>query len=138
VRRLRHAGVDASDVPLSGLGPAAAAADLVLLEASAAGGDSFVAVVGSRAAAAVARHAGVPLWLCAGVGRRLPPALLGALVARLEAEHGGEPWEVADEVVPASLVDAVCTDVGPVDPVVALANADCPVAPELLKAVPRL
>jgi hypothetical protein len=138
VRRLRHAGVDAVDVPLSGLGPAVAAADLVVLEASALGGDAFVAVVGSRAAAAVARLAGIPVWLTAGVGRRLPAPLLGALVARLEGEHGGEPWEVADEVVPASLVDRVCTDVGPIEPALAFANADCPVAPELLKAVPRL
>ena len=51
-----------------------AAADLVLLEASATGPDAFVAVAGSRAAAAVARHAGVPVWVVVGVGRRLPPA----------------------------------------------------------------
>ena len=138
VRRLRHAGVDAADVPVSGLGAAVAAADLVVLEASAVGATSFVAVAGSRAAAAVAHHAGVPVWVVAGLGRRLPQPLFGALVARLDAEHGGEPWEAADEVVPADLVDVVCTGVGPVEPAVALADADCAVAAELLKAVPRL
>jgi len=138
VRRLRHAGVDATDVPVSGLGAAAAAADLVLLEASAASADAIIAVTGSRAAAAVAHHAGVPVWVTAGVGRRLPRPLLAALMARLDAEHGGEPWEAADEVVPPGLVDRICTDVGPVETALALANADCPVAPELLKAVPRL
>ena len=138
VRRLRHAGVDASDVPVSGLGAAAAAADLVVLEASALGARSFVAVAGSRAAAAVASHASVPVWVVAGRGRRLPEPLFAALAARLEAEHGGEPWEVADEVVPADLVDCVCTGVGPIEPDVALANPDCAVAAELLKAVPRL
>jgi hypothetical protein len=138
VRRLRHAGVDAADVPVSGLGAAAAAADLVLLEASAAGPDDLVCVAGSRAAAAVAHHAGVPVWAVAGVGRRLPQPLLGALLARLEAEHAGEPWEATDEAVPVSLVDRVCTDVGPLEPGLALANPDCPVAAELLKAVPRL
>lgn len=138
VRRLRHAGVDATDVPVSGLGAAAAAADLVILETSAASSEALLAVAGSRAAAAVARDAGVPVWVVAGLGRRLPPSLLGALLARLEAEHGGEPWEATDEIVPPGLVDRVCTDIGPVERAVALANADCPVAPELLKAVPRL
>lgn len=138
VRRLRYAGVDAEDVPVTGLGAAVAASDLVLLEASAAGPDALVCVAGSRAAAAVARHAGVPVWAVAGVGRRLPQPMLAAVLARLEAEHGGAPWEVADEVVPPSLVDRVCTDVGPLEVHVALANPDCPVAPELLKAVPRL
>jgi hypothetical protein len=61
-----------------------------------------------------------------------------ALVERLRAEHDGEPWEAPDEVVPATLLDRVCTTVGPIEVHVALANADCPVAPELLKAVPRL
>jgi hypothetical protein len=138
VRRLRYAGVDATDVPVPGLGAAAAGADLVLLEASAVGSTSFVAVAGSRAAAAVAKHAGVPVWVVAGLGRRLPGPLFDALVARLHDEHEGEPWEAVDEVVPASLVDRVCTGVGPIEPEVALANADCPVAAELLKAVPRL
>jgi hypothetical protein len=138
VRRLRHAGVEAADVPVSGLGAAAAAADLVLLEASAVGADAAVAVAGSRAAAAVARDASVPVWLVAGLGRRLPEPLFGALAARLEAAHGGEPWESVDELVPLSLIDRVCTSVGPIEVVVASANPDCPVAPELLKAVPRL
>ena len=138
VRRLRYAGVDATDVPVSGLGAAAAGADLVLLEASAVGAASLVAVAGSHAAAAVASHAGVPVWAVAGLGRRLPDLLFKALVARLATEHGGEPWEVADEVVPGDLVDRVCTGVGPIEPAVAFANADCPVAAELLKAVPRL
>jgi hypothetical protein len=64
--------------------------------------------------------------------------VLAALLDRLDVEHPGEPWEAVDEVVPPELVDRVCTDVGPLEPHVALANADCPVAAELLKAVPRL
>ena len=100
VRRLRYAGVDATDVPVTGLGAAAAGADLVLLEASATGPDGVVAVAGSRAAAAVARHAGVPVWVVAGLGRRLPAPLFGALLDRVAAEHAGEPWESPDELVP--------------------------------------
>ena len=85
VRRLRRADAVAEEVPPSGLGAAAAASDLVLIEASAIGPDGCLAVAGSRAAAAVARHAGVPVWLVGGVGpgpgpgdvERARPALRG-------------------------------------------------------------
>lgn len=138
VRQLRYAGVDAADVPVSGLGAAVADADLVLLEASAAGPNAVVAVAGSRAAAAVARHASVPVWVVIGLGRRLPGPLFGALLDRVESEHAREPWESPDEVVPSSLFDRVAGPAGLVEPAVALATADCPVAAELLRAVPRL
>lgn len=138
VRQLRYAGVDADDVPVSGLGAAAASADLVLLEASAAGPSGFVAVAGSRAAAAVATQAGVLVWAVVGHGRRLPEPLFRALLQRLADEHPGEPWESTDELVPVELVASVAGTVGPIDPGLALANPDCPVAAELLRAVPRL
>jgi hypothetical protein len=138
VRQLRYAGVDACDVPVIGLGAAVARADLLVLEASAASVGGFVAVSGSKAAAAVAQHAGVPVWMVVGRGRRLPAELFGALLSRVEAEHAREPWLSPDEVVPASLVDCVTGPAGPVEPTVALATADCPVAAELLRAVPRL
>ena len=138
VRQLRYAGVDASDVPVVGLGAAVASADLLVLEASATSPDGFVAVAGSRAAAAVAHHAGVPVWVVVGRGRRLPAELFAALTARVEAEHAREPWLSPDEVVPASLVGCVSGPAGLVDPAIALATADCPVAAELLRSVPRL
>jgi hypothetical protein len=138
VRRLRYAGVDAVDVPVSGLGAAAAAADLVLLEASAAGPSGVVAVAGSRAAAAVARDAGVPVWCVVGHGRRLPGPLFDALLGRVAEEHAREPWHAPDELVPAGLLDVIAGPAGPVDAPIALAGADCPVAAELLRAVPRL
>ena len=133
VRQLRYAGVDATDVPVSGLGSAVANAGLVLLEASAASPSGIVAVAGSRAAAAVARQAGVPVWAVVGLGRRLPAPLFGALLARIEAEHPDEPWESTDEVVPSELLDCVAGPVGAIDPGLALAQADCPVAAELLR-----
>lgn len=138
VRQLRYAGVDADDVPVTGLGAAVAAADLLVLEATAAGPQGFVSVTGARAAAAVAKHAGVPVWMVVGLGRRLPGPLFGALLDRVAAEHPDEPWESPDELVPVDLVDFVLGPVGPIDPALALANPDCPVAAELLKAVPRL
>ncbi|HVF74173.1 MAG TPA: hypothetical protein VM938_03930 [Acidimicrobiales bacterium] len=121
-RRLRGAGVDAIDVPDAGIGAAVAESDLVLLEAGAIGHDGLVAVAGSRAAAAVAQHAGTPVWVVAGVGRALPDALWDALVDRLGADTS-EPWDRIDEVVPLDLVDEL----------IGSRRATCAVAPELLK-----
>lgn len=133
-RRLSNADVEAYDVPDAGVGAAAAEVDLVLLEATALGPTGFVAATGSRAAAAVARHAGVPVWVCAGVGRVLPGRLWDALVQRLDADDA-DPWERADEVVPLDLADRVCGPGGLVAASEAVKRADCPIAPELLKRV---
>jgi hypothetical protein len=121
--------MEATEVPPSGLGSAAAAADRVVLEATALGPDSFVAVAGSRAAAAVATCAEVPVWVAAGVGRLLPGSMWGALVRRME--DAGEPWDGEDEIVPLGLVSKVVGPGGPEDVAVALKRTDCPVTPEL-------
>jgi len=131
VRRLEHAGLEADDVPAAGLGPAVALADVVLLEAVALGPDGFVAVTGSLAAAAVARHLDVPVWLVAGVGRRLPGRMWAAVRGRLEGVPV-EPWLQDEEVVPLSLVDQVWGPEGCRPPTDAMAGTDCPVAPELV------
>lgn len=128
-RRLRRAEMEATEVPPSGLGSAAAAADLVVLEATALGPDSFVAVAGSRAAAAVASCAEVPVWVAAGVGRLLPGSMWGALVRRMQ--DAGEPWDGEDEIVPLGLASKVVGPAGPEDVAVALKRTDCPVTPEL-------
>jgi hypothetical protein len=121
-RRLRGAGIDALEVPDAGIGAAVTEADLVLLEAAALGDDGLVAVAGSRSAAAVARHAGTPVWAVVGIGRALPHALWSALVERLGAGET-EPWDRLEELVPLDLVDEV----------VGVRTPACPVAPELLK-----
>lgn len=131
-RRLRSSGVDAELVAESGLGAAVAASDLLLLEAMALGPSGFVAIAGSRAAAATAVHAGVPVWLTAGVGRVLPARLWDALRARLEVH---EPWDGADELVPLDLVTSVVGPTGGLPAAEAVRRADCPVAPELLKEI---
>lgn len=130
VRRLMQAGIDAVDVPTSGLGAAVAASDVLLLEAVAAGPDGFVAVSGSLAAATVARHAGVPVWCVAGVGRWLPDRMWGALLSRREARPE-DPWDLDEELVPFALVDQVCSPGGLELPADAVRRTDCPVAPEL-------
>ena len=131
-RHLATRDVDAVEVQLSGLGAACAAADLVILEASAVGPDGFLGVAGTRAAAAVARSAGVPVWLVVGVGRVLPARVWDALLGRLDLAD--EPWDADDELVPLSLVDHVVGPAG-LESVEDMARrCDCPIAPELFKA----
>ena len=132
-RALSDAGVDAVDVPEAGVGAAVADADLVVVEALAMGPTGVIAVAGSHAAAAVARHAGTPVWVVAGAGRLLPAPLWEALLGRLDLS--GEPWDRDDELVPLDLVDQVITPAGLVGMGEALGQTDCPVAAELFKGV---
>ena len=95
------------------------------------GPGGMVAPAGSHAAAAVARHAGLPVWAVGGVGRVLPGRLWDALAARLEEDD--EPWLAAEELVPAELVDNVVGPDGVRPTADAIGTPTCPVAPELLK-----
>lgn len=129
-QQLGAAGTEADEVPLDGLGRAAAAADVLLLDALAVGPGGIVATAGSRAAAAVGRHAGRAVWAVGGVGRVLPARLWDALVLRLEMTSG---WDGIHEVVPADLIDVLAGPSGGSAFGGAAARPDCPVAPELLK-----
>lgn len=131
VRRLLSADVEALEVPQAGLGAAVAAGDLVVLEASAIGPIEALAVSGSLAAAAVAHHLGVPVWLVGGVGRLLPQRMWESLRAR--AVSAAEPWDADDEVLPLELVDRLVGPCGPEPVEQGLRRTDCPVAPELFK-----
>jgi hypothetical protein len=128
--RLQQYDVAAVDVPPEGLGAAVAASELVLLEAEAMGPTTALARSGSRAAAAVARHAGIEAWLVAGVGRMLPERMWHALVERAELED--DPWEADDEQLPLDLIDRVATPSGLLSVSEALQHIDCPIAVELL------
>jgi hypothetical protein len=131
-RRLRDGGGDSALVADAGVGSAAAVAELVLIEAHVAGPAGVLATPGSLAAAGVAAQLGVPVWAVTGVGRVLPERLWDALLVRFDAT-GGEPWERAAELVPASFLSGVVGPDGPVEVEVGLAAATCPVAPELLR-----
>jgi len=122
---LQSHGVDARLLRAGEVAAAGRRCVLALLEATAVGPDSFVAVAGSAALAAAAREAHRPVWLVAGVGRVLPGPLYEALVRRL----GDDP---AFEVVPLAAVDDVAGPGGPV-PRARLARPACPVAAELLR-----
>jgi hypothetical protein len=131
IRRLQRTDTMLDAVPASGMGAAVVASDIVVFEASAIGPGAMVAPAGSRAAAAVARHAGLPVWAVAGVGRILPGRLWDALAARLDDDD--EPWLAAEELVPAELVDNVVGPGGVRLTADAIGVSTCPVAPELLK-----
>lgn len=134
VHRLERADVVAFDVPVSGLAGACVEADVVVLEASAVGPERALAVAGSRAAAATARHAGREVWLTAGVGRLLPARVYDVLAARLEEQ--GDPWDLDDEEVPLDLITTVVGPHGPQGVADALKRTDCPIAPELFATTP--
>lgn len=132
VRRLEHADSPAEEVPPANLAGAVRWSNVVLLEASAVGPDSFVAVAGSHAAAAVARDTDAVVWLVAGEGRLLPERVWESVVDRLD--QAGEPWELDEEVVPLSLVDRVVGPKGLESVEAMLRRTDTPVVPELLKS----
>lgn len=130
-RRLSTEGIDAVDVPETGLAAAVRQSSLVLLEASALGPSGCVCAAGSLAAAAVARSFGIDVLVVAGAGRVLPASLWEALIDRLL--DGGDPWALDHEVVPLDLVPAVAGPSGISGSADALKRADCPIAPELLR-----
>ena len=132
-RRLQRSNVEAEIVPAAGIGSAAAAADLVVVEASAVGADGVLAPTGSRAAASSAYCAEVPVWLVAGVGRRLPAPMWQHMLDLLA--DAGDPWELEDEVVPLGLVSHVAGPAGLTCAPGDTATPECPVAYELLRPV---
>ena len=131
VRRLQRADVDVEQVPAGGLGAAAAAADLVVIEASAVGSDGVIAPAGSRAAAAVAYCSEIPVWLVAGRGRRLPMAMWTTMLERLSAAD--LPWELDEEIVPLATFSHVIGPNGLFEAPGDAIEPECPVAPELLR-----
>jgi hypothetical protein len=128
--RLRRLDVASVEVPEGGTAAAVVASDVVVLEALATGPDAFLAPVGSRAAAAVARHAGVPVWLVAGACRALPGPLWDVVAARLPT--GVDAVDAESELVPLDLVDVVVGPEGSATGTDLARRSDAPVAPELL------
>ena len=133
VRRLDRLGGNATLIDERGLGAAVGAADLVLIEAQCFGRTGATALPGSRAAAAVAVAAGIPVWTVVGVGRVLPGRLWDAYLGRLD--ELGDPWDGDLEMVPANLLGTITGPRGLQTLSETLLRADCPVAAELLKSI---
>jgi hypothetical protein len=130
--RLERSEVVADAVPAEAMFAAATTADVVLVEASAVGPNAAVVALGGATLAAAAYCAGTPVWLVAGRGRRLPEAMLEAMLERLAGR--GPSWALTEECLPLELVTHVA---GP-DGIVLRESltSECPLTPELLRASP--
>lgn len=131
VRRLDRADVEAEDIDAAHLAGAVAEADVVLIEAAAAGPAAVLTDVGSLALAATAKALGRPVWLVAGVGRRLPEPYWQAIAERT-ADPDSPAWLSPFDVVSMGLVDRVVNPQGLQLPG-ELGEPDAPLATELLR-----
>lgn len=137
VRRLERYDVDYEPVDAGAAGVVAQTADLVLIEALAADGGRAVVPIGSSTLAAAATALGTPVWLVAGVGRRLPSGYVDAMVARVQTlTDDVDPWDLDVEVLPTSLVTDVVGPHGRVPMGPPAIVPECPMASELLRSSP--
>jgi hypothetical protein len=131
MQRLERFEVECDPIPAESLARAAASADLVVIEAVAASIQRVLAPIGSHVVAAVARSVDTPVWLAAGIGRRLPVQYVDAIADRVMADSS--VWELDVDDVPLHLVTHVGSVDGVSDDVAASLRPDCPFAPELLR-----
>lgn len=131
MQRLERYHVECEPVPTESIARAAAAADAVLVEAVAACPDRILAPVGSHVLAAVARTVEAPLWVIAGVGRRLPSEYVDAIAGHVVCADG---WDGEIDDLPVDLVTHVVTEDGTGD--LSALRPGCPFAPELLRSSP--
>jgi hypothetical protein len=123
VRVMDRAGVDVEPVGPEAMLAACRRADLVLLEAEGCSIAEVIGSVGSGLAAVAASTVGVPVWLVAGVGRRLPAPFVEAIACGLDAQF--EPFAttyVSKVAGPAGVVPMSGEALAP----------ECPAVPELL------
>jgi hypothetical protein len=129
VRHLLASDVDAVEVEPMSLAGAVQSSDLVVIEARAASTDGLLAVRGSFAAAAVAESCGVPVWAAVGAGVMLPAQVWTALLDRWDG--GREPWDMLEEVIPASMISSVVGPDGLGTIEERSESVNCPIASEL-------
>ena len=131
LQRLERFEVECDPIPGEAIASAAAIADVVLVEGLAAAPTRILAPIGSHVVAAVARSVGTPVWLAAGVGRRLPTQYVDAIAERVLGDSA--VWDLEVDDLPVELVTHVGSVDGVVDDVSAALRPDCPFAPELLR-----
>jgi hypothetical protein len=129
VRALAGHDFEADLIPDVGLAAAAAAATLVLVEVSVAGPEAGWVTAPARAVAAVARSAGVPVWIVAPLGTQLPDRLWQAAQRRLTYP---DPWNEPTEFFPFDLVSGAVGPEGFGTVEELAATVSCPPAPELV------
>jgi hypothetical protein len=105
-----------------------------LVEALALDSERVIVPSGSSTIAAGAAAWGTPVWLVAGVGRRLPSQFVDAMIARRDAIVADrDEWAVDVDVLPTSMVTHVVGPRGVMPMGPPAARAECPFAAELLR-----
>ncbi len=135
VRRLERYDVDVDPVDAGVAGVVCRSADVVLVEALAIDSDRAIVPLGSSTIAAAGVSAGAPVWLVAGVGRRLPAGFVDGdgRPDRRDLAEGVDPWDLDVEVLPTSIVTDVVGPHGRVPMGPPAIVAECPMAHELLR-----
>jgi hypothetical protein len=137
VRRMERHDVDVEPVDSGVAGVVVHHADVVLIEALAVDSGRAVVPVGSSTIAAGALAWGTPVWLVAGVGRRLPSGFIDAMVAKVASMSDDcDPWDLDVEVLPTSMFTNVVGPHGKVPMGPPAIVAECPMAHELLRHSP--
>lgn len=134
MQRLERFEIDCEPVPSESLARAAAAADVAIVEATAASTRRVIAPIGSHVVAAVARSVDTPVWLVAGAGTRLPIEYVDAIAERMIDVQTS--WDLDVDDLPLELVTHVASSAGVSPDVAAELRSDCPFAPELLRFSP--
>ena len=100
VQHLERYDVEYEPVDAGAAGAATRSADIVLVEALAVDSGRAIVPLGSSTIAATASTWGTPVWLVAGVGRRLPTPMIDSMVRQIEKlgeEH--DPWNLDVEMI---------------------------------------
>ncbi len=136
-RRLERFDVDYEPVDAGAAGIVCRTVDAVLVEALAVDAERAIVPLGSTTLAAAASAWDTPVWIVAGLGRRLPSTMIDAMVERVEESSvDRDPWELDVEVLPTRLVTDVVGPTGRMPSGPPAYAAECPMAPELLRTSP--
>lgn len=133
VRRLEHHDVEYDPVDAGAAGTVCAAADVALVEALAIDSDRAIVPLGSSTIAAAASAAGTPVWVVAGVGRRLPKPMIDSMANRIEslaAER--DPWDLDVEALSTSLFTDVVGPYGKIPMGPPAIVPECPMAYDII------
>lgn len=133
VRRLERYDVDYEPVEAGAAGAATRVAGVVLIEALALDESRVIVPSGSSTIAAAASAWETPVWLVAGVGRRLPSVYVDGMVARrADIAEDVDDWSIDVEVLPTRLVTDVVGAHGRMPMGPPATRPECPVAAELV------
>jgi hypothetical protein len=134
VRYLDRHDVEFEPLDSGVAGAVTRSADVVLVEALAVDSDRAIVPIGSSTIAATASVWQTPVWLIAGVGRRLPPPMIGSMAEQIEALSAEcDPWELDVEVIPTTMFTDVLGPHGIVPMGPPAIVPECPVAHELIR-----